>query len=40
VAQGKQVMKQYDFDLAIADGKKWAEVPKEIIETANPLWDD
>lgn len=40
VAQGKQVMKKYDLDILISDGKRSVEVPAEIVEKSNPLWDD
>lgn len=40
VAKGKQVMKKYEFEIMELEGKKSVEVPSEIIEKANPLWDD
>lgn len=39
-AQRKQGLQQYEFDIAILDGKKLVEVPSEIVEKSNPLWDD
>lgn len=40
VAQEKKVMKKYDLDISITEGKHSVEVPAEIIEQANPLWED
>lgn len=40
VAQKKQVLRKYDFDIAIENGKQSVEVPAEIVEKANPLWED
>lgn len=40
VAQGKQTMKKYEFDISISNGESSVEVPSEIIEKANPLWED
>ena len=40
MAQLKQVMKKYEFDISISEGKHSVEVPSEIIEKANPLWED
>ena len=40
VAKGKQVMKKYEFEISESEGKKSVEVPSEVIEKANPLWDD
>ena len=40
VAQGRQVMKKYDLDISISEGKRSVEVPAEIVEKSNPLWDD
>lgn len=33
-------MKKYEFDVSISDGKHSVEVPSEIIEKANSLWED
>lgn len=33
-------MKKYDFKISESEGKKIIEVPSEIIEQVNPLWDD
>lgn len=33
-------MKKYEVDVAISEGKRSVEVPTEIIEKSNPLWED
>ena len=40
VAQKKQVLKKYEFEISVSEGRKSVEVPSEIIEKANPLWED
>lgn len=40
VAQKKQVLKKYEFEISVSEGGKSVEVPSEIIEKANPLWED
>lgn len=40
VTHGKHVMKKYDLDISNTDGKQSVEVPFDIIEKANSLWDD
>ena len=40
IAQKKQVLKKYEFELSVSEGEKSVEVPSEIIEKANPLWKD
>lgn len=37
VAQKKQVLKKYDLDIQVSDGKQSVEVPSEILEKANLL---
>ena len=40
VAQGKQVLKKFEFEMLESEGKKLIEVPSAIIEKGNPLWED
>ncbi|KAL0727335.1 hypothetical protein Bca4012_023428 [Brassica carinata] len=40
VAQGKQVLKKFEFEMLESEGKKSIEVPSMIIEKGNPLWED
>lgn len=39
-AKTKQVLRKYDVDVAIFDGKNMVEVPMEILEKSNHLWED
>lgn len=38
--QKKQVLKKYDFGIEVSEGKQSVEVPSEIIEKSNHLWED
>lgn len=38
--QSKQVLKKYEFEMSESERKKSVEVPTEVIEKANPLWED
>lgn len=40
VTQRKQSLTKYKIEISESEGKKSVEVPAEIIEKANPLWDD
>lgn len=40
IAEKKQVMRKYDFDISITEGKQSVEVPSEVVEKSNPLWED
>ncbi|XP_048605178.1 uncharacterized protein LOC125582479 [Brassica napus] len=40
VAQEKQVLKKYEIDISVKEGKHSVEVPAEIMEQPNPLWED
>ena len=40
VAQGKQVLKKFEFEMLESESKKSIEVPSAIIEKGNPLWED
>lgn len=40
VTKKKQVLKKYEFEISESEGKKSVEVPSDIIEKANPLWED
>lgn len=32
--------KKYDYEIQTSDGKKSIQVPTEVIEKADPLWED
>lgn len=38
--QTKQSLTKYEIDVTESDGKKVVVVPSEVIEKANPLWED
>ena len=40
VAQRKQVLKKFEFEMLESESKKSIEVPSAIIEKGNPLWED
>ena len=40
VTQKKQVLKKYEFEIFVSEGKQSVEVPAEIIKKANLLWED
>lgn len=40
MAWKKQILKKYEFDISISYGKRSVEVPSEIIEKVNPLWEE
>ena len=40
VAKQKKTLKNYDLEISISEGKQSVNVPSEIVEKANPLWDD
>lgn len=37
---GETSFEKYDVDVSVSEGKHTVEVPSEIIEKANPLWED
>ena len=40
VAQEKKVMKKYDVEITEKEGQKRVEIPDEVIEKVNHLWED
>lgn len=40
VAKEKKVMKKYDLEILDKEGQKVVEIPHEVIEKANHLWED
>lgn len=40
VAQKEKVLKKYEYETSISEGKQSIEVPSIIVEKANPLWED
>ncbi|XP_033147237.1 uncharacterized protein LOC117133996 [Brassica rapa] len=40
VAKEKQIMTKYEVDQTILDGKRTVEVPVDIVEKSNHLWED
>ena len=40
VAKQKQVLKKYDMEILISEGRQTVMVPSAIVEEANPLWED
>lgn len=40
VTKEEKVLKKYDFDISVSEGKQSVTVPAEIVEKANLLWDD
>lgn len=39
-AQKKKSLTKYEIDVTESEGKKAVVVPSEVIEKANPLWED
>lgn len=40
VAQEKKVLKKYDIQITEKEGEKIVEIPDDVIEKGNPLWED
>ena len=40
VAKQQKGLKSYDLEISVLEGKQSVNVPSEIVEKANPLWDD
>lgn len=40
VAKQQKGLKCYDLEISVLEGKQSVNVPSEVVEKANPLWDD